>query len=96
MPTDPARPFAGIPGVKYPAPTPTPRRRHPLPAGCPAYVANLPLLAPWIQRAGLWPTEPSRRTLTRWKQYGLIVTKKAATGVPMIDVPATLDRLRPN
>ena len=91
---NPAQRFAHIPGVKYPsAPKP---RRAPLPAGCPPYVANLPLLAPWIHAAGLWPTPPSRRTLTRWKQYGLIVTKHGATGIVMIDVAATLERLRPN
>lgn len=87
------QPFAHIPGVKYPdAPAP---RRVKLPAGCPLYVANLPKLAPWVAAAGLWPTPPSRRTLTRWKQYGLIVTKRGATGVQLIDVPATLALLTP-
>lgn len=90
------RPFAGIPGIKYPDPPPVKRQRHPLPAGCPTYVANLPMLAPWVHAAGLWPTQPSRRTLSRWKQYGLIVTKRGATGINMIDVAATLERLRPN
>ena len=89
----PHQPVANIPGVKYPAP-PKPRRA-PLPAGCPQYVANLPQLAPWVAAAGLWPTPPSRRTLTRWKQYGLIVTKRGATGIQLIDVPATLSLLTP-
>lgn len=87
------QPFANIPGVRYPSPKPAPR--PPLPPGCPPYVANLPLLAPWVQAAGLWPSPPSRSTLTRWKRYGLIVTKRGATGVLMIDVAATLERLRP-
>ena len=90
------RPFAGIPGIKYPEPPKQKITRRPLPAGCPNFVANLPMLAPWIQAAGLWPTPPSRRTLSRWKQYGLIVTRSGATGIKMIDVPATLERLRPN
>lgn len=88
--------FANIPGVKYPDPTPVKRQRPQLPTGCPAYVANLPMLAPWVHAAGLWPSQPSRRTLSRWKQYGLIVTKRGATGIQMIDVAATLERLRPN
>lgn len=87
------QPFAHIPGVKYPDPPAA--RRVKLPAGCPLYVANLPKLAPWVAAAGLWPTPPSRRTLTRWKQYGLIVTKRGATGVQLIDVPATLALLTP-
>lgn len=89
----PAKPFAAIPGVRYPA-EPKPRRQ-PLPAGCPPYVANLMQLAPWIERAGLYPRTPSRRTLTRWKQYGLIATKRGATGCCMIDVAATLTLLSP-
>lgn len=85
--------WAGIPGVKYPAPT---QPRATLPAGCPPYVASLPKLAPWVHAAGLWPRVPSARTLQRWKQYGLIATKKGATGVQMIDVAATLAILTPN
>lgn len=87
------QPFAHIPGVKYPEPKPA--RRVPLPAGCPQYVPSLPALAPWIHRAGLWASPPSRRTLTRWKQYGLVVIKKGATGINLIDVPATLALLTP-
>lgn len=87
------QPWKNIPGVKYPTP-PAPKR-PPLPPGCPPFVANLPQLAPWICAAGLWPTAPSRRTLTRWKQYGLIVTRRGATGVQLIDVAATIARLRP-
>lgn len=87
------QPFANIPGVRYPAPKPAPR--PPLPQGCPRYVASLRLLAPWVQAAGLWPTPPSLRTLERWKQYGLVATKRGATGVQMIDVAATLSLLRP-
>lgn len=87
-----SRPFANIPGVKYPDP---PRRRTPLPAGCPQYVASLAKLAPWVHAAGLWAGKPSQRTLERWKQYGLIVTKKGATGICLIDVPATLALLTP-
>ena len=86
------QPFATIPGVKYPAP---PRQRQQLPAGCPQYVASLAKLAPWVQRAGLWATPPSQRTLERWKQYGLIATRKGATGVQLIDVAATLALLTP-
>lgn len=86
------QPWKNIPGVKYPPAQPV---KVKLPAGCPAFVANLPQLAPWIHAAGLWPSPPSRRTLCRWKQYGLIVTRKGATGVPLIDVAATITRLRP-
>lgn len=93
--TTPYRPFAGIPGVRYPEPPPAPKKRQ-LPPGCPPYVANLPQLAPWIAAAGLWPKPPSRRTLARWKQYGLIVTKRGATGCSMIDVAATLTLLTPS
>lgn len=89
-----SQPFANIPGVKYPAPKPAPR--PPLPHGCPPYVASYRLLAPWVQAAGLWPTPPSERTLRRWAKYGLIATKRGATGVRMIDVAATLALLRPN
>lgn len=87
------QPFANIPGVRYPAPKPP--RRYPLPAGCPPYVASYRLLAPWVQAAGLWPTPPSQRTLKRWAKYGLIVTKRGATGCRMIDVAATLLALSP-
>ena len=66
-----------------------------MPPGCPELVANLPLLAPWIHAAGLWPAPPSRSTLTRWKKYGLIVTRPGATGVQLIDVPATIELLSP-
>lgn len=86
------QPFATIPGVKYPAP---PRQRQQLPPGCPKYVANLAQLAPWVQAAGLWSTPPSRSTLMRWKKYGLIATRKGATGVQLIDVAATLALLTP-
>lgn len=87
------QPFANIPGVHYPAPKPV--RRHPLPAGCPPLVASYRLLAPWVAAAGLWPRTPSTRTIRRWATFGLIVFKKGATGVRMIDVPATLTALRP-
>ena len=88
-----SQPFAHIPGVRYPAPKPV--KRPPLPQGCPPYVASYRLLAPWICAAGLWPTPPSERTIRRWAQYGLIATKRGATGVRMIDVAATLSLLRP-
>lgn len=87
------QPFANVPGVKYPA-AEKPRKAA-LPKGCPPYLFKLTQLAPWIAAAGLWPTPPSRSTLTRWKKYGLIATKLGATGVPMIDVAATLAILDP-
>lgn len=87
------RPFANIPGVRYPAEPKT--APTPLPPGCPRYVATKAQLAPWVQKAGLWATTPSRSTLDRWKRWGLIVTKKGATGVLLIDVPATIAMLSP-
>lgn len=92
----PARPFAHLPGVRYPAePKPAKPAAPALPPGCPRYVATKAQLAPWVQAAGLWGRIPSRSTLDRWKRWGLIVTKKGATGVDLIDVPATLAMLTP-
>lgn len=90
----PPRPFAGVPGVYYPAQNAQPMRST-LPKGCPRMVASLAKLAPWIQAAGLWATVPCRSTLMKWKSYGLIVYRSGATGVQLIDVPATLNLLTP-
>lgn len=87
------RPFAHIPGVHY-APEKAPAR-PPLPAGCPKLVRSITQLAIWIAAAGLWATPPSRSTLTRWKRYGLIATRRGATGVRLYDVPATIYLLTP-
>ncbi len=89
------RPYAHIPGVHY-APEKAPARRcPPLPAGCPKLVGTLAQLAKWIAAAGLWATPPSRSTLTRWKRYGLIATRRGATGVLLYDVPGTIYLLTP-
>ena len=82
-----------IPGVTYP-PEPKPRR-YTLPAGCPEYVATLNQFAVCVQRARLWPGIPSHATCKRWRRSGLIVTKRGAAGVPMIDVAASLQLLTP-
>lgn len=47
-----------------------------------------------IHRAGLWPVVPSRSTVYKWWYDGLIVTHPGIQGRPVVDIPATLAKLR--
>ncbi len=90
----PSKPFAHLPGVKYPeekAP-----KRYPLPAGCPKFVRTLRAFGKWVFHVNLYPNLPSYATLKRWKKCGFIVTRRGAGGIEMIDVGASLQLLTPS
>lgn len=47
-----------------------------------------------IHAAGLWPQCPSKGTIYKWLHSGHIVTATGATGIRVVNIPATLHRLR--
>lgn len=47
-----------------------------------------------IHRAGLWPVVPSRSTVYRWFNDGLIVAHSGIQGRLVVDIPATLAKIR--
>lgn len=47
-----------------------------------------------IHRAGIWPRIPARSTIYKWRGAGLIVTRSGWRGTTVVDVPATLAKLK--
>lgn len=47
-----------------------------------------------IYRAGLWPRVPVRSTIYKWRAEGSIITRPGYRGAVVVDIPATLAKLK--
>lgn len=59
----------------------------------PAYCA-MSEIGRHIHRAGLWPAVPARSTIYRWQKEGAIITAPGYRGRTVVNIPATLAKLK--